>query len=63
MKKIETVYTYSEWIRLVERHGRRMIARYIKRKAIEALTFAGVLFACYIVGAFCYWLAYQSSII
>lgn len=63
MERIETVYTYAEWCRLVEKHGRRMLARYIKQKAVELLTFAGVLFACYLVGAFCFWVAYQSNII
>lgn len=60
---METVYTYNEWVKLVEKHGRRMLSRYIKRKAVELLTFAGVLFACYLVGAFCFWVAYQSNII
>lgn len=63
MGRTETAYTYNEWVKLVEKHGRRMLARYIKRKAVELLTLAGTLFACYLVGAFCYWVAYQSSII
>lgn len=63
MGRTETAYTYNEWVKLVEKHGRRMLARYIKRKAVELLTLAGALFACYLVGAFCYWIAYQSSIL
>ena len=30
--KIETVYTYSEWCKLVDRHGKEMAKRYLKRK-------------------------------
>ena len=31
-ERIETVYNYDEWCRLVERHGKKILKRYICRK-------------------------------
>ena len=44
-ERIETVYNYDEWCRLVERHGKKMLKKYICRKIL--------------VYALCYAVAYQ----
>lgn len=57
--KIETVYTYTEWCKLVDRHGKKILKRYIKRKLITATRFIIRALVLYLVYAFCYAVAYQ----
>lgn len=48
--KIETVYTYAEWCKLVDRHGKTILKRYIKRKLRTATRFifrVSVLYLAY----------------
>lgn len=57
--KIETAYTYSEWCKLVDRHGKEMIKRYLKRKLRKATGFIFRVLVLYLIYAFCYAVAYQ----
>lgn len=57
--KIETVYTYAEWCKLVERHGKTILKRYIKRKLRTASRFIFRVSVLYLTYAFCYAVAYQ----
>ena len=61
--KMETAYTYSEWCKLVDRHGKtilkRYIKRYIKRKLRTATRFIFRASVLYLAYAFCYAVAYQ----
>ena len=52
--KIETVYTYSEWCKLVDRHGKEMAKRYIKRKVKKLIRFSFRLFTIYLFYAIAY---------
>lgn len=57
--KMETAYTYSEWCKLVDRHGKEMIKRYLKRKLRRATRFIFRVSVLYLAYAFCYAVAYQ----
>lgn len=57
--KMETAYTYSEWCKLVDRHEKEMIKRYIKRKLRTATRFIFWVLVLYLAYAFCYAVAYQ----
>ena len=60
--KIETVYTYAEWCKLVDRHGKQMLKKYIKSKLkkVARLFFRAVVI--YLVYALCYAIAFQFNI-
>lgn len=57
--KMETAYTYSEWCKLVDRHGKTILKRYIKRKLRTATRFIFRVLVLYLAYAFCYAVAYQ----
>lgn len=57
--KVETVYTYSEWCKLVDRHGKEMAVRYLKRKVKKLIRFSIRLLTIYLIYALCYAVAYQ----
>ena len=57
--KVETVYTYSEWCKLVDRHGKEILKRYLKRKATKLIRFSFRLFTIYLIYALFYAIAYQ----
>ena len=48
-ERIETVYNYDEWCRLVERHGKKILKRYICRKIRKVARFMSVVLVMYIV--------------
>ena len=52
--KVETVYTYSEWCKLVDRHGKEILKRYLKRKAKKLIRFSFRLFTIYLLYALFY---------
>lgn len=56
---IETVYTYAELCKLVDRHGKTILKRYIKRKLRTATRFIFRVSVLYLAYAFCYAVAYQ----
>lgn len=58
-ERIETVYNYDEWCRLVEHHGKKMLKRYICRKIKKVVRFMSVVLVMYLVYALCYAVAYQ----
>ncbi len=53
-ERIETVYNYDEWCRLVERHGKKILKRYICRKIRKVARFMSVVLVMYLVYALCY---------
>lgn len=57
--KMETAYTYSEWCKLVDRQGKTILKRYIKRKLRTATRFIFRVLVLYLTYAFCYAVAYQ----
>lgn len=57
--RVETVYTYSEWCKLVDRHGKEIAKRYIRRKIKKLIRVLIRLLAVYAIYAFCYMIAYQ----
>ena len=57
--KIETAYTYSEWCKLVDRHGKEMAKRYLNRKIKNLIRFSVRLLTIYLIYALCYAVAYQ----
>lgn len=46
-ERIETVYNYDEWCRLVERHGKKILKRYICRKIRKVARFMSVVLVMY----------------
>ena len=58
-ERIETVYNYDEWCRLVERHGKKILKRYICRKIRKVARFMSVVLVMYLVYALCYAVAYS----
>jgi hypothetical protein len=62
MERVETVYTYAEWCRLAERHGKKIIKRYTFRKLRDFLQLAGAITLFYLIGSLAYFLAYQSNL-
>ena len=57
--RIETAYTYTEWCKLVDRHGKEMAKRYFRRKAKKLIRFAIRLLTIYVIYALFYAIAYQ----
>lgn len=57
--KMETAYTYAEWCKLVDRHWKTILKRYIKRKLRTATRFIFRVSVLYLAYAFCYAVAYQ----
>lgn len=58
-ERVETVYNYDEWCRLVERHGKKILKRYICRKIKKVVRFMSAVLVMYLVYALCYAVAYQ----
>ena len=56
--RVETVYTEREWMRHVEKHGRRILKRYIIRKIRKFIPFAIGVTGFYIIYAICYQVIY-----
>ena len=56
--RVETVYTEQEWMRHVEKHGRRILKRYLIRKIRKYIPFTLGVVLFYIVYAICYQFIY-----
>lgn len=53
--KVETVYTEDEWMRHVERHGRKILKKYLVRKIkyfIPVITYITVIYLAIVLGSF-----------
>lgn len=55
--RVETVYTEQEWMKHVEKHGKRILKRYIIRKFRNNIPFFIGVIVFYIVYAICFQIA------